>query len=919
MSIAMKKVLYFFLGLLLILVLAAVLVPIIFKDDIKSAIDKEIAKSVNAEVMFDVDKFSVSLFANFPNLTVSMQDFGVVNRAPFENHILFAAKSFEVEVNLMSIINGDMRLEGIDLNQPDIHVIVLQDGTANYDIAIASEEVAEETPSDTTASDFQFAINHWGINNAHIIYDDATIPVYLELKDFTHTGSGDFSQDLFDLITKTTIASMDVNYDGVEYLSDKQLSVDLILGISDEFSTFTFKDNLIKLNDFAFAFDGTVGMQGDDIETDLTFSSNDNSFKSILSLVPGVFMEGFEDIQTDGSFSFNGMVKGTYSDPMLPSFNLNFEVNNAMFKYPDLPTAVNDINVKTVISNPDGTINNTIVNVSKFHVNMGGNPFDASLLVSNLDDVKWDLKVNGHLDMNTVNKIMPMEGTTLTGIIDMNMQSKGQLSVLDAEQYDQLPTSGSMKISGFKYTDESLAYDVAIDNTSASFNPKEIELSSFEATIGKSDMQMNGKISNYLGYVFGDELLQGKVNFSSAFLDLDELGGSEEETEESPVAEDTTAMEVIEIPKNIDFLLNANIKAVQVVDMKMENASGDIIVKDGIADLSNLKFNMLGGEFAVNGSYNTQDISKPTYNFGLDITNISIKEAYSTFNTVQEFAPIAKNVIGNLSTKMSIGGLLQQDMMPDMNSVAASGLLNVASAALKGGKLTSGIANVANLKNKDNEITMNDVLMNFTIENGQLNVKPFDVKVGNYKANVGGTSSLAGNLDYNMDLSIPAGAVGSQVNNMLAQYGMGGGNSSTLNLPIKIGGTVDDPKFTLGKGERPKATDVAKTTLKETTGIDIDAEKEKQREKIMADAKKQADALKANAERQADRVKKEGYAQADKLVAEAGSNPIKKRVAQEAAKKLKEQTDKQVDNILKEANDQADKLMKDAETEANKL
>lgn len=916
----MKKLLYILLGLILLLVAAAVAVPIIFKDDIKAAIDEQIEASVNADVVFDVENLDISLFSNFPNLTVSMTDFGVINRAPFEGHILFVAESFELEVNLMSVINGEMRLKGLAFNQPEIRVKVLEDGTANYDIAIPSEEVPVEEEVVEESGEFSFGIDHWAINNARIIYDDATLPFLLDLEDFTHTGGGDFSQDLFDLTTKTTVGNMNVAFDGVEYISNKQLSIDLILAISDEFSKFTFKDNLIKLNDFAFAFDGFVAMNGDDIDTDLTFSSNDNTFKSILSLVPGVFLEGFEDIQTKGEFSFGGMAKGIYNESRIPAFNLNFEVKDAMFKYPDLPTAVTDINVKTLITNADGNIDNTIVDVSTFHVNMGGNPFDASLMVSELNDIKWDLKVNGHLDMNTINQMMPMEGTTLAGVIDMDMQTKGQLSVLEAEQYDKLPTNGSINITEFKYTDETLDYDVAIDNTSASFNPQEIELSSFEAQIGKSDMQMNGKISNYLGYVFSDEqVLKGNVNFTSSLLDLDELSGSSEEEAEQPeVEEDTTAMEVIPIPANIDFLLNSTIKTVKVSDMTLENAEGEIIIKDGIANLSGLKFNTLGGEFVVNGSYNTQDINKPSYDFKLNIKDLSISESYKTFNTVQKFAPIAENMIGNLTTEMGISGLLQQDMMPDLNSVSAEGLLNIAKAALKGSSVTSGLSKVANLKSEGDELTLNDILLNFTIEDGNLDVKPFDLKLGNYKANVGGKSSLAGDLDYNMDMQIPAGAVGEQVNNLLSKYGMGGGNKSTINLPIKIGGTVDDPKYSLGKrtdSEKPKVTDVAKNVLTETAGVDVDAEKEK----IMADAKKQADAIKSTAQIQADKVKKEGYAQADKLVAQAGSNPIAKRVAQEAAKKAKAETDKQVNKILQDANQQADKLMKDAEAKAAKI
>src|SRR4051812_12940916 len=107
----MKKTLKWFLiifgGLIVVILAAAFILPIVFKDDIKAAIDKQLAKSINADVIFDVDNFDLSLFRHFPNVTVTMADLGVMNRAPFEGQMLFATTKFEVEVNLKDILFGD--------------------------------------------------------------------------------------------------------------------------------------------------------------------------------------------------------------------------------------------------------------------------------------------------------------------------------------------------------------------------------------------------------------------------------------------------------------------------------------------------------------------------------------------------------------------------------------------------------------------------------------------------------------------------------------------------------------------------------------------------------------------------------------------------------------------------------------------
>ncbi len=124
-----KRILIVFGVVLILLVAAAIIVPIVFKDDIKASLDKAIAKTVNADVIFDVDNFSLTVFKNFPNVTIQIKELGVFNREPFDNVPLFVMQELDVEVNLKDIIFGDqLRVKGITLIDPQITIKVLKDG-----------------------------------------------------------------------------------------------------------------------------------------------------------------------------------------------------------------------------------------------------------------------------------------------------------------------------------------------------------------------------------------------------------------------------------------------------------------------------------------------------------------------------------------------------------------------------------------------------------------------------------------------------------------------------------------------------------------------------------------------------------------------------------------------------------------------
>lgn len=925
MKKALKWILIVVGGLLILILAAAFIIPIVFKDDIKAAIDKEIAKSVNADVVFD--DFSLSLFSNFPNITVGMNSLGVVNREPFAGEVLFATEKFEVEVNLKDILFGDqLRLKGISLVNPLINIKVMEDGRANYDIAVPSTDTAKV---EEESGEFSFGIDHWEIVNGHVTYDDKSIPFLMQVKGLNHSGSGDFTQDEFDLTTKTVADTLNVGYGGDMYLTDKRAEIDMVISIAEDYSKYTFKENTAKINDFVMSFDGWFKMNENDYGMDLTFKSPDNSFKSLLSIVPGMYSSSFSNIETKGDLAFNGAVKGTYSDKQMPAFNVNLLVKDAMFKYPDLPTAINNIDVDLLVDNKDGVVENTTLDLKKFHLDFGANPvdakavvtkmyptnldanvaaklnlaelskmfpldgiemkgnyalnltakgvydslkkvmpavdasmslangyvkskdfplplqdlkfnstvkssgkmsdavvrvsdfsmvmdnekFNADLLLQNLDDYNWDLKAKGGIDLEKMSKVFALEGMTLAGKVKADLETKGKYSDLMAQKYDRLPTSGTASLSEFKYTAKDLPYAVTLSQASMVFDPKKIDLQKMEGKIGRSDFNVTGQVVNYLGYIFSDnQPIQGKVVFKSNLLDLNEFMTDTE----TATTTDTASYGVIVVPSNIDFVLQSSIQHVKMMDYNMTNAAGDIIVKDGIANLSGLKFNMLGGAFVVNGAYNTQKPDHPKYDFALKIEKVSIKEAANTSSIVQSYAPIAGIVNGDFSTDIKLSGELGHDMMPKLNTVNADGLVKIAQAALKDSKLITGITSLTNL-NDANEVTMKDVLMSTTIKDGRLSVKPFDVKFGSYKTAIAGSTGLDGSLDYTLKMNVPAGKLGAQYNSLIAKY-TGGKNDPNGEIPVTIGlgGKYNSPSpKLLMEDQKAQAKEAATNAAKE--------------------------------------------------------------------------------------------------------
>ena len=422
-----KKKLLIILGSTLgVLLLAVLILPYLFKPTIKQAADKFIAENINADVKFPQDGLSIGMLRHFPNFTLALEDLSVVGRDEFKGDTLVNLKKFEVTVNIFALISsGRIEVNKIILDKPKLNVIVLPNGKANYDIYKAQPDTTKAVDT-TKAEPVKFRLKELALKNADIVYSDQKSKMFASVKNLNITGSGDLAENVFDLSTKLTADKATVAMNGTEYLSNKSLDLNFVVNMDMNNNKYTFKDNSIKVNDFNFGFDGWVQLaQQNAIKMDVTFKALDNSFKGLLSLVPGVYTESFGDIKADGEFDFSGYAKGTMKDSLLPAFGVKLVTKNASFKYPKVPEAIKDINIDLNVDNKDGLIPSTAINLNKFSFKIGNNPFDGYLKVANLRNFPVDAKVNARLNLGELTSAFPIEGMTIKGIFDLALNAKG--------------------------------------------------------------------------------------------------------------------------------------------------------------------------------------------------------------------------------------------------------------------------------------------------------------------------------------------------------------------------------------------------------------------------------------------------------------------------------------------------------------
>ncbi|MGV3638980.1 MAG: AsmA family protein, partial [Adhaeribacter sp.] len=493
----MKKV-FIGLGILLVvLVAAAALMPYLFKDKIKQVLDKQIEKSIAARVLYNTDDVSLSVFRNFPNLSLTVDNLTVIGLDSFQRDTLAALPGFSMGLDLMSVISGEeLKVKSIHLQNPRIKLLVLKSGRANWDIFKEDTTAAPETPGDT--SYFNMAIQGWEIENGHLVYEDRSIPFGLSARGVNHSGSGDFTRNVFDMVSQTTAENFTMNFDGVDYLQDTRLDAQVTMGMDLDKFLFTFKENKIQINEFPFGFDGSILMPADDIDLDLTFQAAETDFRNILSIVPGMFTEKFSQIDTEGKMAFKGYLKGRFNDTSMPGFGTELQVSQGRFKYPDLPQAATNINIDLKVDNPSGLVNLTKVDVKKFHLDLGKNPIDGRLSINGLEPMQLDGNVKARVDLTEMTKVFPIEGMTLRGLLNLDALAKGtysktQMPVVTAKLN---LANGFVKSKDFPAPIQNLNLVSTITNTTGNTDDTYIQVDQFKMLLDGEPLEGRVAIQN---------------------------------------------------------------------------------------------------------------------------------------------------------------------------------------------------------------------------------------------------------------------------------------------------------------------------------------------------------------------------------------------------------------------------------------
>jgi AsmA protein len=512
---------------------------------------------------------------------------------------------------------------------------------------------------------------------------------------------------------------------------------------------------------------------------------------------------GVADFELKGTLIGDGKIKGKY-DPqhkILPITNANINLKSGYIKTKYYPNPITNINIITTIENQKGTFSDLKIILKPAEFTFEGKPVFVEANLYNFDDLVYDIKAKGTLDISKIYQVFSQKGLDVDGFVKADVSLKGKQSDAEKGNYNKLHNKGTLELRNILIATEYLPKKFLIKEGVFKINQDKMSFHNFLANYGQSDFRMNGYLQNVFNFVTTKTgVLRGAFTLNSNYINVDEFMSKTEIASTNPstasnseTKSTTSKVEtgVIMIPTNLDLQFQANAQKVNFNELTLKEAKGSLNMKKGVLTMQNTGFNLIGCAVNMNAKYQATTSKKALFEYDIKAADFDIKRAYNEIKIFREMASAAEKAEGIISLDYKLKGRLNSNMEPVYPSLVGNGIISVKDIKMHGMKMFSVVATTTSKEEMKNP-ELSKVEIKSSIKNNIITLERFKFKFAGFRPRIEGTTGLDGRLNIKMRLGLPP----------LGIFG----------IPMTITGNKDNPKVKIGR----KSDDLQETEDKDT-------------------------------------------------------------------------------------------------------
>lgn len=498
-----------------------------------------------------------------------------------------------------------------------------------------------------------------------------------------------------------------------------------------------------------------------------------------------------DSLELKGILNLNYKAVGifNYKEKKFPKTTNLVSLKNGYVKslaYPKLP--IENINFNGSLSSEKGIAEDVVIKINPLQFQMAGSPFSLEGEVKNFHDLMYKIKTVGTIDLGVITSIFKVDKMQISGKIATNLWLSGSKKAFDTKDYKSISNGGKLEAQDIIVKSDLLPKRFKIKKGVFKFYKDKMKFEEFFVRYGKSNVQLDGTIENFLIFLYNKHLakestknLEANLTFKGSYINADEFINMLALYTENKYAADTAAMKlsatdleelaqvstvntakkadtlasgVVIIPSHLKLNILAQVDQIDFSNYKLKNFKGNLETNNGKLIFKDAAFSMANTEIAMSGQYRPIHPKYARFRADFKASNFDIQKAYAEIPIFTQMVTMAKDAYGIVSLDYKLSGLLNEEMTVDMKSIKGSGVMTLEDIKFKNFKLLNDVSKKADAKDMENA-AVNKVAVTSSIKNNVLTIEPTEFKMSGVKGNMEGQVTMDGRYNIGLHVVLP--------------------------------------------------------------------------------------------------------------------------------------------------------------------
>ena len=649
----LRWLLFASLGLVIVLGTALLLV-VVYQDEIKGAVITELNAHLKSEIQVDPANIDLTVVSTFPDCALRFKKVLMLEALPLKKRdTLLYTDELSLSFSLRDIWEKNYRIHAISISGAVTKPAILKDGRDNYTFWSSTPTTTVSAQQDSVS----FNIESLTLKNVRVLYRDkqAGMAVTTRINDLIFTGA--FRTDHYTLQTKGELFLENIRSREATYMKNQVLTCDLALDVNKD--KYTFSKASLHISDLELELGGHF-IYGDSLShLETTFNAPDLDVVQVLSLLPENYRKYTADYESSGSFFLKGNLH--YSPTKGFSVMSDFGVSNGSITYKTRSGTADHIQLGGKF---EWHNNRSVVEIKNYAFQLSGDNVKGSFILSDFNAPYLRLTTNANVNLENVFNLWPIDTITqLKGRINLATEIEGRLEDLQKQTFSekvrmQLHANLSELQLQFKNDDKI----TAVEQCELIVAGRSAEVRDMLLKRGASDVKVSGRMPGLFNYLTDSKaplVIEGQL-FSNHISMEDFMFTSTSGSN----ANDNSPL----IAEGVDFTLQAEIKDLTYAQFAATNIKGLLEVRNCKAMVSDMRLQTMNGVAEIDALADNSK-NKLVVTLQSKLENIELSELYRQMNNFGQATLTDKNISGLTTATVAMTGIWNNNLEVDLKSI----------------------------------------------------------------------------------------------------------------------------------------------------------------------------------------------------------------------------------------------------------